>query len=269
MRYNPTDNINIRLAYSSGFRAPQAFDEDLHIEAVGGTVSKIELSDDLKEERSNSLSASVDFYHRFGPVQVNFLVEGFYTDLKDVFDLKKTGLDEHGDIVMVRYNASGARVMGLNLEGKMAYSWMQIQAGATLQRSRYKEAMQWSDDVTPQKRMYRTPDLYGYLTSTFTPVKRFTASLTGTYTGSMLVQHLAGYIPEDREVETKDFFDMHIKLAYDFPIFKSVTLQVKAGVQNSFDSYQDDFDQGANRDAGYIYGPSLPRSYFVGCKISY
>lgn len=42
--------------------------------------------------------------------------------------------------------------MGLNLEGKMAYSWMQIQAGATLQRSRYKEAMQWSDDVTPQKR---------------------------------------------------------------------------------------------------------------------
>ena len=31
VRYNPTDNINIRLAYSSGFRAPQAFDEDLHI----------------------------------------------------------------------------------------------------------------------------------------------------------------------------------------------------------------------------------------------
>ena len=271
VRYNPTDNINIRLAYSSGFRAPQAFDEDLHIEAVGGTVSKIELSDDLKEERSNSLSASVDFYHRFGPVQVNFLVEGFYTDLKDVFDLRKTGLDEHGDIVMVRYNASGARVMGLNLEGKMAYSWMQIQAGATLQRSRYKEAMQWSDDVTPQKKMYRTPDLYGYLTSTFTPVKRLSLALTGTYTGSMLVQHnlREGYNIPDKDVTTPDFFDLNLKVGYDIPLFKTVTLQVNAGVKNIFNAYQDDFDQGENRDAGYIYGPGMPRSYFVGCKISY
>ena len=86
---------------------------------------------------------------------------------------------------------------------------------------------------------------------------------------SMLVQHLAGYIPEDREEKTRDFFDLNLKLSYDFPIFKSATLQVNAGIQNIFDSYQDDFDKGAHRDAGYIYGPGIPRSYFVGCKISY
>ncbi len=89
------------------------------------------------------------------------------------------------------------------------------------------------------------------------------------HTGSMLVQHLAGYIPEDREEKTRDFFDLNLKLSYDFPIFKSATLQVNAGIQNIFDSYQDDFDKGAHRDAGYIYGPGIPRSYFVGCKISY
>lgn len=32
LRFNPTQNINLRLSYSSGFRAPQAFDEDMHIE---------------------------------------------------------------------------------------------------------------------------------------------------------------------------------------------------------------------------------------------
>ena len=48
-----------------------------------------------------------------------------------------------------------------------------------------------------------------------------------------------------------------------------MNLQVNAGIQNIFDSYQDDFDKGAHRDAGYIYGPGIPRSYFVGCKISY
>ncbi|MDY3068817.1 MAG: TonB-dependent receptor [Parabacteroides sp.] len=269
VRFNPNDNINFRLAYSSGFRAPQAFDEDLHIEAVGGNVSLIELADNLKEEKSNSLSASVDFYHRFGPVQVNFLVEGFYTNLKDVFTLEKTGTDDKGNIIMERRNGSGATVGGVNLEGKMAYSWMQIQAGATIQRSRYKEAEQWSENVEAQKRMFRTPDVYGYLTSTFTPVKKLSIALTGTYTGSMLVQHNAGYIETDRDDETPDFLDMSLKVAYDIPIYKSVTLQVNAGVKNIFNSYQNDFDKGNDRDAGYIYGPGLPRSYFFGCKITY
>ena len=122
VRFNPTKDINLRMSYSSGFRAPQAFDEDLHITAVGGDVAIIQISPDLKEENSQSVSASVDFYHRFGPVQVNFLVEGFYTDLRNVFILEEIGRDEDNNLLMERRNGKGARVMGINLEGKMAYS---------------------------------------------------------------------------------------------------------------------------------------------------
>ena len=271
VRFNPTEDINLRLSYSSGFRAPQAFDEDLHVAAVGGEVSIIQLAEDLSEEKSQSLSASIDFYRRLGAVQLNLLAEGFYTDLRDVFYLQEQGTDEQGNQIMERRNGSGARVMGVNLEGKMAYAWMQLQAGVTIQRSRYKEAMTWSEDpsIAPQKKMFRTPDLYGYFTSTFTPWKPLSISLTGTYTGSMLVQHMAGYIEQDREETTPDFFDMNLKVAYDIPLYKTVTLQVNAGVQNLFNAYQDDFDQGKDRDSKYIYGPGLPRSYFVGCKISY
>lgn len=78
IRFNPTEDINIRASYSSGFRAPQAFDEDMHISAVGGEVAMIQRAKDLSEEKSQSLSASVDFYHRFkNGIQLNFLVEGF------------------------------------------------------------------------------------------------------------------------------------------------------------------------------------------------
>ena len=268
VRYNPTKDINLRLSYSSGFRAPQAFDEDLHITAVGGNVALIRIAPNLKEEKSQSLSASVDFYRRFGNVQANFLVEGFYTDLSDVFVLEKIGKDEEENILMERRNGKGAKVMGINLEGKVAYEWLQFQAGVTLQRSRYKEPEDWSSTVTPQKRMFRSPDTYGYFTSTFTPLKRFSVSLSGTYTGSMLVQHIAGFVPADCEVNTPEFFDMNVKLAYDIPLFKAFTLQVNGGIQNIFDSYQDDFDKGPQRDAGYMYGPGIPRSYFVGCKIT-
>ena len=271
LRYNPTDDVNLRLSYSNGFRAPQAFDEDLHVTAVGGDVALIQLSPNLKEEKSQSLSASADLYHRFGPVQVNFLLEGFYTDLRDVFILEEIDRDELGNIQLERRNGKGANVMGINLEGKLVYAWLQLQAGATLQRSRYKEPEQWSDNpnIAPQKKMFRSPDSYGYFTATLTPYKRFTAALTGTYTGSILVQHFAGYVPEDREETTPRFFDMQVKLAYDIPLAQAFTLQLNGGVQNLFNSYQSDFDKGANRDAGYIYGPSSPRSFFVGCKISY
>ena len=271
LRYNPTDDVNLRLSYSSGFRAPQAFDEDLHVTAVGGDVALIQLSPNLKEEKSQSLSASADLYHRFGAVQANFLLEGFYTDLRDVFLLEEIGRDAAGNLLLERRNGKGASVMGINLEGKIAYAWLQLQAGATLQRSRYKEPEQWSDNpnVAPQKKMFRSPDCYGYFTATLTPVNRFTASLTGTYTGSMLVQHFAGYVPEDREESTPRFFDMQIKLAYDIPLMQAFTLQINGGVTNLFNAYQSDFDKGADRDAGYIYGPSTPRSFFIGCKISY
>lgn len=273
VRFNPTEDINIRASYSSGFRAPQAFDEDMHIAAVGGEVALIQLAEDLSEEKSQSLSASVDFYHRFkNGIQVNFLVEGFYTDLKNVFVLEDIGRDKKGNLLKERRNGSGARVMGLTLEGKSVLtSWLSLQAGATLQRSRYKEAEKWSEDesIPAEKKMFRTPDVYGYFTSTLTPLKRFTASLSGTYTGSMLVQHLAGYIEHDEAVKTPDFFDMNIKLAYEFPLYKEMTFEVNAGVQNVFNAYQSDFDQGKDRDSAYIYGPGSPRSYFAGAKVSF
>ena len=273
VRFNPTEDINIRASYSSGFRAPQAFDEDMHISAVGGEVALIRRAEDLKEERSQSISTSVDFYHRFkNGIQVNFLVEGFYTDLSDVFVLKDIGKDEQGNLIKERQNGAGAKVMGLTLEGKAVLnSWISLQAGATLQRSRYKEPLQWSENekVPPVRKMFRTPDTYGYFTATLTPLKRLTASLSGTYTGSMVVQHLAGVILTDEAVQTPDFFDMNVKLAYDFDIYKEMKLEVSTGIQNLFQAYQSDFDKGKDRDSAYIYGPATPRSFFAGVKLSF
>ena len=54
--FKPSRELQARLTYSTGFRAPQAYDEDLHVTAVGGEGVQIQLADNLKEERSNSFS---------------------------------------------------------------------------------------------------------------------------------------------------------------------------------------------------------------------
>lgn len=269
LRFNPTENINLRASYSFGFRAPQAFDEDLHIENVGGTVSMIRLAEDLKEEKSQSTSISADMYHNWGDWQGNLLIEGFYTNISDVFALTEIS-KENGVLIMERGNEKGSVVYGGTLEGKLAWRniW-QLQAGLTLQKTEYKEARAWSEDVAEEKRMFRTPNTYGYFTMTYAPVKQFNVALSGTYTGSMLVEHHKGYIDKNRTEKTRSFMDIGLKASYDFNLYKRTTLQLNAGVQNIFNAYQKDFDKGAERDSGYIYGPGMPRSIFAGVKISY
>ena len=268
VRYTPIDPIILRVSYASGYRAPQIYEEDLHVGAVGGEVSLISLDENLRPEYSHSVSGSVDMYKRFGKWDLNLTLEGFFTQLNDVFTLVENGHDAMGNLLLTRTNASGARVAGLNVEAKVGYGHLlTFQAGYTYNHSRYIQPEQWSPTIAPQRRMFRTPDHYGYFLLNIEPVKHFHILTNGKVTGNMLVQHFAGYIPEDKEVTTPVFFEWDVKLCYDIPIYKHYTLEINAGVKNLLDHFQQDLDKGMDRDAGYIYGPATPRTFFAGVNL--
>ena len=275
IRYSPFRDLSFRAIYAKGFRAPQAFDEDLHIAVAGGKRIRIKLADNLREEKSHSFSASADWYHTFNNVSVNLMAEGFYTILKDTYSLRPTGdkADDGNSNIMERYNGSGAKVYGCTLEGKLAISTaFSLQAGLTIQRSRCDEAQAWSDDeaVAPVRDLFRSPNVYGYMVACYSPFKNFDIDLSGTYTGPMLAQHLKGSGTDvDVAVNTPSFWDMSCKISYEFNIMKICRLNLHAGVKNIFNAYQKDFDQGELRDSGYIYGPSLPRSLVVGMGLNF
>ena len=278
--YKPSDAFQGRLTWSTGFRAPQAYDEDLHITAVGGEGVLIRLADGLKPEKSNSFSGSVDLSGQIGHFQTNLLIEGFYTALKDVFYLQNVGVDASGNTLQERRNGSGAKVYGVNLDGKIAHGKdASLQVGFTVQRSRYDEMTYWSEDesVAGTQNMPRTPDCYGYFTFTAAPFKNFDFSLSGVYTGRMHVPHFAPtdeipagfpytYIKKDELVHTPNFFDFNTKLNYTFVLNEHLKIQVNGGVQNIFNAFQKDLDKGTYRDSGYFYGPTQPRTYFIGIK---
>ena len=270
VRYTPIDPIILRVSYASGYRAPQIYEEDLHVGAVGGEVSLITLDENLKPEYSHSVSGSVDMYKRFGKWDMNLTLEGFFTQLNDVFTLVENGHDEKGNLLLTRTNASGARVAGLNVEAKVGYGHLfTFQAGYTYNHSRYIEPLQWSENpnIAPQRRMFRTPDHYGYFLCNVEPVKHFHIVTNGKVTSSMLVQHFAGYVLEDEEVKTPTFFEWDVKLCYDIPLYKHYTLEINAGVKNLLDNFQSDLDKGMDRDAGYVYGPATPRTFFAGISL--
>src|SRR5690554_2778245 len=270
--YSITDYLKARASFSQGYRAPQAFDEDLHIETVGGAAMFTRLDPNLKTERSNSFNASLNFTKDIGSVQSNIVLEGFYTQLNDAFITSNPSELPSGIAVATKRNGSGATVTGLNLESSFAISKkINFQLGATLQSAKYtdNEVIWESEDgqeITTTKNMLKTPDLYGYYTFNYNPLKELTFSLSGVYTGKMSVSHLIDPDTERTIIKNvKDFVENNIKIAYDFDI-KDNCIQVYTGVQNMFNAYQKDFDKGALRDANYVYGPSRPQTFFIGMK---
>lgn len=311
LRFNPTKDLVLRANFSSGFRAPQVFDEDLHVANAGGDLILIENDPNLHEERSNSFSLSSDWYTHFGAWQLNLTAEGFYTELHDAFSLTQKSETEKGsykEIVNVRSNSQGAKVMGVSLEGRLTLpkTWS-LQMGVTYHKNQWNKAQKWDlGDAYETRRMYRTPDLYGYFISTFNVTKQLDLTFTGNFTGSMLVGHnipteddgktlskdayldkvsanikydrvlsgegqtnKPGEVVGPRTFKTPSFFELGVKAQYSFPIYKYYKGQVFAGVQNIFNSYQDDFDLGYNRDSAYIYGPMAPRSFYAGFRVNF
>jgi outer membrane receptor for ferrienterochelin and colicins len=268
-RYAPVSWLDLRGSYAGGYRGPQAYDEDLHVTAVGGGVALIHAATDLEAERSHTFTLSAEFNRSFSHSALMLLAEGFYTGLNHVFVIEEIDKDADGNLILERTNGSGAVVAGVNLEANFATSKrFRLNTGFTLQSSRYKEPEQWSETAEPQRRMFRAPSRYGYITASGSATSRLELSMSGVYTGSMYVQHFAGFIPEDTVEKTSAFFDLNCRMAYNFKLRDNVTLQLSAGMKNIFNSYQKDFDRGELRDAGYIYGPTLPRTVYFGVKVS-
>lgn len=267
VRYSPSTQLTLRTTYGEGFRAPQIFDEEMHIEMAAGNRFRIHLADGLKEERSRTFTLSANGYHTFGNTNFNWMIEGFYTTLSNVFAERETDLvDEQGCSIIERYNGSGAKVIGLSATLDFMFSRaVDLEFGATFQRSRYNASEQWSEEVLPQRKMFRTPNAYGYCNVKVTPYKNFDIDITGTCTGPMLVQHYASSgTPVDVEIMTPTFWDMNLKASYTFNVLRKVQMNVNAGIMNIFNQFQKDLDSGPERDSAYIYGPSLPRSIYFG-----
>ncbi|MBN1986883.1 MAG: TonB-dependent receptor [Prolixibacteraceae bacterium] len=272
--YKPTTDAQLRLSWSTGFRAPQAFDADMHIAFAGGGIQTIQLPDDLKEEKSQSWSASLNWDKPTEKHIYGFTLEGFYTSLNDAFILEEIGTTEDGNSIMEKRNGGQSNVRGFTLELRANYNRkVQVEAGVTLQKSQYEDFVAWSEELPGTRDYLRTPETYGYYTFTWSPGAKFKASLAGIYTGAMLVPHYglagdSGTPEQDILFESPAFIENNLKLSYTFSSVRlDSSIELFAGAGNLFNQYQDDFDSGKNRDSGYIYGPAKPRSLFFGIKI--
>lgn len=268
--YKFKNNTQFRISYGSGFRAPQAFDSDLHIAFAGGGVSRVQLSRQLNEENSQSLSTSINYDKVSDKFIAGFTLEGFYTHLRNAFVLQNLGQDSFGEI-FEKGNGYGASVRGVTLELRANYNKkLQLETGFTLQNSLFENEVEYVIGLPATREFLRTPNQYGFANLSYTPNSNWSINLNYVYTGRMKLVHFGGAdnFSNDAMVESPSFSEFNTKIAYNFPLEKLKTnIEIYGGVKNIFNAYQNDFDLGKNRDSNYIYGPNSPRTFFVGIRL--
>ena len=284
--YKITPNLRFRIGYGKGYRAPQIFSEDLHVELINAK-RVVHINDpDLVQETSHSFTSSLNMNFNTGASIHELLVEGFYTLLQHPFADDFYQLDSLGNWAYLRVNADdGAYVSGVNLELNSYWTdHLSSRISFTFQTSSYQSLQSWGDDETSQSLHFmRTPNNYGSATLDWDLSKRFSAILSLTYTGQMYVPHY-GLDPdtddplEQEAIENGDvitgerlelsnpFLVADLLFSYDIVLSNEITLQIYSGIQNIFNQYQSHFDSGMFRDSGYIYGPGQPRTLNFGLR---
>ncbi|MBU6158694.1 MAG: TonB-dependent receptor [Bacteroidetes bacterium] len=266
-KFAPTTQF--RLSYGTGFRAPQAFDTDLHIAFAAGGVSRVQLSDQLREEYAQSWSASFNYDQASADFIAGFTLEAFSTRLQHAFVLEEKGNDPFG-LIFEKRNGSAAKVRGLTLEVRANYKKrIQLESGFTLQRNLFTEPVAYIEGIAPTRNFLRTPSTYGFANLQCFFNKKWQANINYVYTGSMEVLHVGGAenFPNDALINTRPFSEINLKINYTFELWNSgYWLECFAGIRNLLNDFQSDFDRGKNRDSNYIYGPAQPFTFFTGLK---
>jgi outer membrane receptor for ferrienterochelin and colicins len=263
-------NARWRVSFGSGFRAPQAFDADLHTAFAGGGVSRAFLAPGLRPERAGSIGLSYDADHPRERWIIGYTVDLFHTRMQDVFVNVNTGRDASGEVFEKR-NGDDARVYGLNLEFRVNLNRkFQWETGWTLQRSLYDIPVEPAPGLAPERNFLRTPDAYGFSRIDLSLGGSWKLGVSQVFTGSMRVLHLAGgeAIHTDRVVATPSSLEHHLRLSRTDKLADDrLQLETFLGVRNLTDARQRDFDRGPYRDSNYVYGPGMPRTFFMGIRL--
>jgi outer membrane receptor for ferrienterochelin and colicins len=264
--WSPRPALDIRASVARGFRAPQVFDEDLHLSSVGGEARLIEISPNLTEERSTNLMLGAEWKPIVGPGQALVEINGFSTRLTDLFHVQLDDDPLTDDLEFVKVNHGGARVYGIefNLGWGIGDDFV-LQGGIVEQRARFDSA----EPDFGSRSFFRTPDRYGNITVTWNP-KHLVDLFAGVrYTGPMAVPHYAGVIASDRLERSPSFVTLDLGASRELGEWNGRRVTLTVNGRNLTDAYQKDVEQGPLRDAAYVYGPRLPRSIGAGLRVEF
>ena len=262
---SPSEATDIRFSVARGFRAPQAFDEDLHLSSVGGDVRLVLLDPALREERATTLMAGAEWKPQAGVGQALFELNGFHTRLTDLFHIVDRDDPVTSAFETLKTNVGGARVYGIEANAGWGIGDdLVLQGGFVVQRARFDEA----EPDFGSRDFFRTPTRYGNVSLRWNLQAGWQLFAGGRWTGPMTSPHYAGFIETTRLETTPSFAVLDVSVGRRFLVGGRALVLTFSG-RNLTNSYQRDLDRGPLRDSTYVYGPRFPRSIGASARMEF
>lgn len=266
--YDFAENWKLRGSISSGFRAPEVFSEDLHVDTLGATPVHTRNASGLREEKSLTYALGLDW--KSDPVAPKWRADltASLTDIRNTFAIGPIQTDPGtGELYQERTNASGSLVAGL--EGNLLWQpddkWA-VSLGAAYYDSRFDDAQDVYDDgvgtVLSSRDYLKAPNWTAVAQVTWKPVDALETFAGFRYTGPMQVLN-NNTASINR---TRSFYVFDLGMVYHLDLGGN-HLHLGAGVKNLFDQRQKDLESGADRDSDYVYGPRSGRTFYVSARL--
>ena len=262
-------NLKLRAAVSTGFRAPDVFSEDLHVDTIGGAPVPIVNAPGLAEESSRTLQLG---FAR-GPAVGDALPWGWdatlsHTIIRDTFVLTRTGAGAGS--VDLRENGSGSTVTGLETNFNLRpVESLRLDAGLAYYVSRYEAPEAVLDDgagtVLTTRDYLKTPRLTAIAQAVWSPIDGHDLFAALKFTGPMdVLNNRTATINRSESFHVVDLgYTRHFELGGGRHLDWSI------GVKNLFDERQRDLEVGAARDSDYVYGPRFARSFYTQLRYEF
>lgn len=266
LAFQASAGLKLRAGVSSGFRAPELFSEDLHVDTLGAEPVRIVNAPGLSEERAVTGMLGLDW--RSDPAAPRWTVDATasLTRLRDTFVIGEIRSAHDGSLYQVRDNASGSRIAGAEANlGWQPHPALRISAGTAWYRSRHDAAQVVFDDtdeggetVIATRDYLKTPRWSAVAQATWSPVADWDAYLGYRHTGAMQALNHNGA----RLHRTPRFHVVDVGATRHFHLDSGREWDVSFGIRNLFDQRQRDLEAGANRDSDYVYGPRFARAVY-------
>ncbi|WP_141243943.1 TonB-dependent receptor plug domain-containing protein [Sphingomonas lenta] len=260
---SPVPELVLRANYSTGFRAPEVFSEDVHIEVLGADPIRVRNAPGLRAEKADSVALGFDWRPTWRDGAVTLDGQAYITSIRDTFFLGDIREDA-GGLFRLRSNAGGSRVAGAELTiGYRLSDRLRATVGGAYLDALYDEPQVVYEDerrTLMTRRVLKSPERSGVGQVVWTPLPRFDAFAALRYIGRMDV--LNNRLGEIRR--TDDFLVVDLSATRHFPVGgDGREIDLTVGVRNVTDARQRDLEVGAARDSDYVYGPRSPRTLFV------
>ncbi len=270
LAFQASPRLKLRAGISTGFRAPELFSEDLHVNTLGGSLLHIRNTSGLSEERAVTSLLGMDWRSDAAQPRWTWDATLSVTQVRDTFVLSNVQADADGTLYQTRGNASGSKVAGLESNlGWQASPGLRLSGGLAWYRARYDRAQIVFDDTADggdtmiaTRRYLKTPELSGLAQATWSPSPDWDSYIGLKYSGRMhVLNNNTGTLKH-----TPQFWVTDIGGTRHFHNSAGGGLDISFGIRNLFDQRQKDLEVGANRDSDYVYGPRFARAYYASLR---